>query len=67
MIWLYFIISLSIILRVYVHHKGEFQWDVIVQNDYEWLKNKVIENLVLTLLDFGIVFQVDCDANGTTT
>jgi hypothetical protein len=46
--------------------KGEFQWNAIVQKRFELLKKKVIEKLVLALMDFGKVFQVDCDASGTT-
>ena len=29
------------------------------------LKQKVIEQPILALLDFNMVFQVDCDASGT--
>lgn len=32
---------------------------------FEWLKNKVSKKQVFTLLYFGKVFKVDCDASGT--
>ena len=33
---------------------------------FNFLKEKVIEQPILAILDFNKVFQVDCDASGTT-
>jgi hypothetical protein len=45
--------------------KGEFQCNVMIQRGFELLKKKATEKLVLSLPNFGKVFQVDCDANIT--
>jgi hypothetical protein len=44
--------------------KGNFKWTVATMNSFEYLKRKVTEQLVLALLDFNKVFQVDYDASG---
>jgi hypothetical protein len=46
--------------------KGIFKWTTTTMNSFEDLKEKVTERLVLTLLYFNKVFQVDCDASGST-
>jgi hypothetical protein len=43
----------------------EFQCNVMIQRGFELLKKKETEKLVLSLPNFGKVFQVDCDANIT--
>jgi hypothetical protein len=46
--------------------KGTFQWTTTTTKSFEDLKKKVTEQPVLALPDFNKVFQVDCDASGTT-
>ena len=45
--------------------RKEFKWTTTTVRSFELLKKKVIEQLVLALLDFNKVFQVDCDASGS--
>jgi hypothetical protein len=44
--------------------RKEFKWTTGATKIFDLLKKKVIEKLVLALLDFNKVFQVDCDASG---
>ena len=44
----------------------EFKWTVGENKSFNMLKQKVIEQPILTLPNFNKVFQVDCDASGTT-
>lgn len=44
--------------------KREFRWTIGTTRSFNLLKSKVIEQLVLALLDFSKAFQVDCDASG---
>ena len=46
--------------------RKEFKWTVGAYKSFNLLKQKVTKQLVLALPDFNKVFQVDCDANGTT-
>jgi hypothetical protein len=46
--------------------KGNFKWTVAAMKSFEDLKKKVIEQPVLALPYFNKVFQVDCDASGST-
>jgi hypothetical protein len=46
--------------------KCEFQWNTTLQKGFELLKKKVTKKLVLASLNFGKVFQIDCDVNKTT-
>ena len=46
--------------------KGTFKWTTIAMKAFADLKMKVTKNLVLALPNFEKVFQVVCDANGTT-
>jgi hypothetical protein len=46
--------------------KGIFKWITIAMKSFEYLKKKVIEQPILALLDFNKVFQLDCDASGST-
>ena len=43
---------------------GKFQWNKEAQKSFELLKRKVIEALILVLLDFNKLFDVDGDASG---
>ena len=44
--------------------KKEFKWTHGADKSFETLKQKVAELLVLDILDFNKVFQVECDASG---
>ena len=44
----------------------EFKWIVGVDKIFNLMKQKVIEQLFLSLLEFNKVFQVDCNASSTT-
>ena len=46
--------------------RKEFKWIVGANKSFNLLKEKVIEQHFLEILDFNKVFQVDCDASGTT-
>ena len=46
--------------------KGVSQWTATAEKSLEELKKRVTTQPILTLLDFNKVFQVDCDASGTT-
>jgi hypothetical protein len=46
--------------------KGIFKWTIASMKSFEDLKKKVIERLVLALPYSNKVFQVDCDASGST-
>ena len=46
--------------------RKEFKWNIRVDKSFNMLKQKFIKQLVLILPDFNKVFQVDCDASGTT-
>jgi hypothetical protein len=46
-------------------NKVSFQWKTTTMKSFENLKKTVSEQLVLVLLDFNKVFQVDCDASGS--
>ena len=46
--------------------RKEFKWIVGVNKIFNFLKEKVIEQPILALPYFNKVFQVDCDASGTT-
>ena len=43
---------------------GKFQWNKEAQKSFELLIRKVIEALILVLLDFNKLFDVDGDASG---
>jgi hypothetical protein len=45
--------------------KGEFQCNFMIQRGFKLLKKKATDKLVLSLPNFGKVFEVDCDANIT--
>ena len=45
--------------------RKEFKWTVGVDKSFNLLKQKVVEP-ILSLPNFNKVFQVDCDASGTT-
>ena len=45
--------------------KKEFKYTHGVDKSFKSLKEKVIELLVLALIDFNKVFQVECDASGS--
>ena len=42
------------------------KWIVGTYKSFNLLKGKVTKKHVLEVLDFNKVFQVDCDASGTT-
>ena len=44
--------------------RKEFKWTTGADKSFNLLKEKVIEQPILALLDFNKVFQVDCDASG---
>jgi hypothetical protein len=44
-------------------HKS-FNWTEEAEKSFRVLKNKIIEQPVLVLQDFGTTFQVRCDASG---
>jgi len=44
--------------------KQPFKWTTKAENNFQLLKRKIIEQLVLVLPDFGKPFQVKCDASG---
>ena len=44
--------------------RKEFKWTVRAYKSIDSLKEKVIEQPILALLDFNKVFQVDYDASG---
>ena len=46
--------------------RKEFKWTIGADKSFKLLKQKVTEQPILALLDFNKVFQVDCDASGTT-
>ena len=46
--------------------RKEFKWTIGADKSFNLLKEKVTEQLVLALLDFNKMFQVDCNASGTT-
>lgn len=46
-------------------NKGTFKWTTTKMKAFADIKNKVIENPILALPKFDIVFQVDCDASET--
>jgi hypothetical protein len=46
--------------------KGIFKWTTTTMKSFEDLKKKVTEQPVLALPYFNKVFQVDCDASGST-
>ena len=46
-------------------HKS-FNWTEEAEKSFRVLKNKIIEQPVVVLLDFGKTFQVRCDASGIT-
>ena len=46
--------------------RKEFKWTIGADKSFNYLKEKVIEQPILALPDFNKVFQVDCDASGTT-
>ena len=46
--------------------KGVFQWTATREKSLEELKKRVTTQPILALPDFNKVFQVDCDAGGTT-
>ena len=43
--------------------KKEFKWTHGADKSFETLKQKVVELLILALLDFNKVFQVECDVS----
>ena len=45
--------------------RKEFKWATGADKSFNLLKEKVIEQPILALLDFNKLFQVDCDASGT--
>ena len=45
--------------------RKEFKWIIELENSFNLLKHKVIEQPILALSYFNRVFQVDCDASGT--
>ena len=44
----------------------EFKWTTGVDKSFNLLKEKITEQPVLALPNFNKVFQVGCDASGTT-
>lgn len=46
--------------------KANFKWTMAAEKSFQLLKKKIMEQSVLALPDFSKVFQVDCDASGTT-
>jgi hypothetical protein len=46
--------------------KGVLQWTTTIEKSLEELKKRVTTQPILSLPDFNKVFQVDCDAIGTT-
>ena len=43
----------------------DFKWTHGADKSFETLKQKVVELLVLSFLDFNKAFQVGCDASGS--
>ena len=46
--------------------RQEFKWTIGANKSFNLLKEKVIEQAILSLPNFNEVFQVDYDASGTT-
>ena len=46
--------------------RKEFKWTTGADKSFNLLKEKVIKQPILALLDFNNAFEVDCDASGTT-
>lgn len=46
--------------------KQPFYWRIVVQKRFQILKKKITQKLVLKFPDFNHLFQVTCDASGTT-
>lgn len=44
--------------------KQPFRWTTEAENNFQLLKKKISENLILVLPDFSKPFQVKCDDNG---
>lgn len=50
--------------EIMAEDRKEFKWTTRVDGIFELLKGKVMENIILALLNFNRVFQVEYDASG---
>jgi len=52
------------IVETIKRNKQPFQWTEVADKRFKLLKQKIIEQPILDLLDFNKLFQVKCDASG---
>ena len=51
-------------MKTMIWDKSDFKWTHEVDKSFIDFNQRIVELLVLALLDFNKVFQVECDASG---